>query len=132
VDIILDEGAPLAAAYGTSREDTASACGDADNGFGLLFNWNTLGDGVHTLRALADDVQFASAAFTVTTLWGAEFLPGVSGSYWVEGFPYPFTDVLIHWEESSQNFVIERILPNGNGPNVGGVGFSHEESLPNF
>ena len=27
------------AAYGTERADTAEACGDTDNGFGLLFNW---------------------------------------------------------------------------------------------
>ena len=35
------------AAYGTERVDTADICGDADNGFGLLFNWNLLGDGEH-------------------------------------------------------------------------------------
>ena len=31
------------AAYGTARLDTEGACGDTDNGFGLLFNWNLLG-----------------------------------------------------------------------------------------
>ena len=40
------------AAYGTERADTAvqrkdgtPLCGDTDNGFGLLFNWNLLGEG---------------------------------------------------------------------------------------
>ena len=33
------------AAYGTERLDTQAACGDTDNGFGLLFNWNLLDDG---------------------------------------------------------------------------------------
>ena len=41
----------LEAAYGTARLDTARRadgtplCGDTDNGFGLLFNWNLLGEG---------------------------------------------------------------------------------------
>ena len=33
------------AGYGTERLDTAGVCGDTDNGFGLLFNWNRLGEG---------------------------------------------------------------------------------------
>ena len=47
----------VAAAYGTDRADTAETedgeelCGDTDNGFGLLFNWNLLGDGVQTVVA---------------------------------------------------------------------------------
>lgn len=69
VTVSFDGGPPLQAAYGTSREDTRSVCGDANNGFGLLFNWNLLGKGTHTVRALADGVQFASATFTVTR-WG--------------------------------------------------------------
>ena len=44
-------GVPQAAAYGTERLDTESACGDTDNGFGLLFNWNLLGDGEHEVVA---------------------------------------------------------------------------------
>ena len=28
-------------------------CGDTDNGFGVLYNWNNLGDGVYTVQALA-------------------------------------------------------------------------------
>ena len=48
----------FAAAYGTSREDTLPICGDADNGFGLLVNWNGFGDGPHEVRALADGEEF--------------------------------------------------------------------------
>ena len=49
------------AGYGTERADTAQRkdgtplCGDTDNGFGLLFNWNLLGDGEHTIVALVDE-----------------------------------------------------------------------------
>ena len=36
IEIVIDEVATLAAAYGTDRGDTVGECGDADNGFGLL------------------------------------------------------------------------------------------------
>ena len=42
------------AAYGTERSDTDYFCGDTDNGFSLLFNWNQLGDGEYTVVALVD------------------------------------------------------------------------------
>ena len=37
------------------------------NHFVLPFNWNLLGEGTHTVRALTDGVEFDSATFTVTT-----------------------------------------------------------------
>ena len=40
------------AAYGTTRVDTEGVCEDTNNGFALLFNWNILGDGEHTVRVL--------------------------------------------------------------------------------
>ena len=66
-------GIPQEAAYGTERLDTAGACGDTDNGFGLLFNWNLLRDGEHEVVALVDGVELDWARVTVTTL-GQEFL----------------------------------------------------------
>ena len=63
----------LTAAYGTVREDTAEVCGDTDNGFSLLWNWNNLGDGVHTVRAHIDGVPFAQSYVTATT-FGDEML----------------------------------------------------------
>jgi hypothetical protein len=108
VDVVIDGTATFQAAYGTSREDTRSVCSDANNGFGLLINWNLLGDGVHTMGALADGAQFGSATFTVTTL-GTEFLGGASGRYRASDFPHPGTNVIIRWQESLQNFVIEGV-----------------------
>ena len=32
---------------GPSETDTVDQCGDTNNGFGLLYNWNKLGDGEH-------------------------------------------------------------------------------------
>ena len=73
-EIVIEiNGEPLTAAYGTIREDTAAVCGDTDNGFSLLWNWNNLGDGTHTVLARIDGVPFARSRVTVTT-FGDEML----------------------------------------------------------
>ncbi len=110
-------GVPQEAAYGTERLDTASVCGDTDNGFGLLFNWNLLGDGEHTVVALVDGVELGRATVTVTTL-GAEFLRGVEGTCEVDNFPTRGERVQLVWQQSQQNFVIARGSPP-TGTNTG-------------
>ncbi len=104
---------PVDAAYGTDRGDTQGICGDTDNGFGLLFNWNLLGDGTHTVRVLADGMEFATARVTVTTL-GHEFLRGVSGAFPLSDFPEAGTNIVLRWQETQQNFVITE----ANGPRI--------------
>lgn len=111
VDIVFDDQDTFQAAYGTSREDTRSVCGTGNTGFGLLFNWNLLGDGTHTVRALADGVEFGSATITVTTL-GAEFLRGKSGTVSLFDFPQAGTELSLVWQESKQTFAIESVTPN--------------------
>ena len=105
VEVVLDDRPAQLAAYGTERPDTEEICGDSDNGFGLLFNWNRLEDGVHTVRALADGEEFGRATFTVTTL-GTEFLRGIEGETVVPDFPSPGEAVRLRWQGSNQNFVI--------------------------
>ena len=105
----------ILASYGTERADTAytpageELCGDTDNGFGLLFNWNHLGAGTHTVIAEVNAPggwqELGRATVTVTTLDG-EFPKGLSGRYVLENFPYPGESVVIEWEQSLQNFVI--------------------------
>ncbi len=99
------EQTTVAAGYGTLRPDTERVCGDTDNGFGLLWNWNTLGDGRHTVRALADGEEFAWSTVTVTTL-GEEFVRGLAGEYELEDFPTEGQMVTVEWQEAVQNFVI--------------------------
>ncbi len=98
-------GMPQETAYGTERLDTAGVCGDTDNGFGLLFNWNLLRDGEHEVVALVDGVELGRASVTVTTL-GAEFLRGVTGTCEAEDFPTLGERVTLVWQQNSQNFVI--------------------------
>ena len=91
--------------YGTSRGDTASVCGDTNNGFATLVNWNLLGDGVHTMRLVVDGVAIDLSEFKVTT-FGQEFLQGASGRYSLFDFPRRGSTAAIEWDQSSQNFVV--------------------------
>ena len=112
------------AAYGTERLDTLEVCDDTDNGFGLLFNWNRLGDGAHEVVAFVDDVELGRATVTVTTL-GEEFLRGVEGECVVEDFPDIGQTVPLEWQQTQQNFVLAGgPAPEGsNRAGVAGVGY---------
>ena len=100
-----DDPLPFEAGSGTERLDTADRCGDTDNGFGLLFNWNLLGDGQHTVRAYADGDEFAHSTVTVTTL-GAEIARGLRQTHTIADFPAAGQTTTVVWQESQQNFVI--------------------------
>ena len=111
-------GSPQPAAYGTPRTDTQDACGDTNNGFGLLVNWNELGAGTHTVRALLDGVEFANTTVRVTTLAPGEegkFLRGVSGTVTIPDFPHAGDATTLRWEQALQNFVITDGQPNTGG-----------------
>lgn len=105
VSVRLDGGPLIDTSYGTGRADTQGACGDSNNGFGLLFNWGLLGDGPHVIRAFAGGTQFARAVFHVQTL-GTPFLRGASGKYTLPGFPNAGGSVDVTWAEALQRFVI--------------------------
>ena len=105
-EVIIElNGEPQPAAYGTERLDTLEMCGDTDNGFGLLFNWNLLGEGAHEVVAFVDGEELGRATVRVTTL-GEEFVRDVEGECVVEDFPMPGETVTLEWQQSSQNFVI--------------------------
>ena len=93
------------AAYGTERLDTEQVCGDTDNGFGLLFNWNLLGDGEHEVVAYVDGQELGRATVRVTTL-GHEFLREAEGECVVADFPMSGETVTLEWQQTIQNFVI--------------------------
>lgn len=107
------DGGPLTkVAYGTGREDTRLVCGDADNGFSYLINWNLLGDGEHTLRLYDNGVQFAESTFEVVTL-GTNFLRGITGSRHMADFPTPGEGTTLQWQQGAQGFVITDWVPKG-------------------
>jgi hypothetical protein len=77
ITVQFDSFPPLVAGYGITRTDTQKECGDSNNGFGLLFNFNLLGDGIHTMKVFDNGVQFGASTFTITTL-GEPFRTGLS------------------------------------------------------
>ena len=106
VEVEIDGGERRLTAHGTQRGDTAEVCGTPNTGYGLTLNWNSLGDGLHTLRALADGVEFANVTFHVTTL-GEDFLQGApEREYTLPDFPRAGSSVTVRWSEAHQNFVI--------------------------
>ena len=99
-----------------------------DNGFGLLFNWNLLGDGEHEVVALVDGVELDRATVTVTTL-GAEFLRDVTGMCEVEDFPTRDETVTLAWQQTQQNFVIvDGPAPAGTTNRAGRAGVGYLEN----
>lgn len=112
IELAIDGQAPVRAGSGTDRLDTLATCGRRDTGFGFLLNWAVLGAGPHTVRALADGVEFASARVNVAT-FGAEFLRGRTGGAVVDGFPDAASAVELAWSESQQAFVAQRTLALG-------------------
>ena len=99
----------LRAAYGTERPDTRSVCGDTNNGFAILINWNIFGDGVHTAQLLVDGVALGGQAEFKVTTFGEEFLRGAEGVYGLRDFPLQGTTAVIVWDQNSQNFVIRGV-----------------------
>ena len=127
VEITLN-GEPQEAAYGTARLDTESVCGDTDNGFGLLFNWNLLGEGEHEVVAVVDGVELDRATVTVTTL-GAEFLREVTGTCTAADFPTGDETVTLAWQQTQQNFVIvDGLAPAGTTNRAGRAGVGYLEN----
>ncbi len=104
IEVQFDNGPRYKAAQGTLREDTTSTCGDADNGFGLVFNYNKLGDGQHRVRVFADNVEFGNVQFQVVTL-GSEYQKGLSARTYSD-FISVGKRAKLQWDESRQNFSI--------------------------
>ena len=132
VEIALN-GTVQEAAYGTERVDTADICGDTDNGFGLLFNWNLLGAGEHTVVATVDGIELDRATVTVTTL-GEEFVRGAEESCTVSDFPLAGETAALVWQQSKQNFVLAAgAAPSGaNQAGTPGVGYLENPSPNSF
>lgn len=94
--------------YGTERGDTRGECGDTNNGFVTLFNFNRLDDGTHTARLLVDGMQHGDPIEFKVTTFGQEFLRGASGEY-VVAFPTPGDTTILGWDQNSQNFVVQEV-----------------------
>ncbi|MGE0823389.1 MAG: hypothetical protein AB7G75_29320 [Candidatus Binatia bacterium] len=111
VQLLFDGTALLQTVYGVSRADTRSVCGDENNGFEALVNWNDLGPGGHTVAVCVDNVCGASIGVVVNT-YGTSFLQGRAANIpvctnqtQVANPPFPAV-TLLSWQESTQSFTI--------------------------
>ncbi len=107
LEVSFDGGPRLFVPYGSERPDTAytedgeKICGDTDNGFGLLWNYNELGAGPHTVALYVDNVLQTQVSFNVVVP-ETSFLRGISGQGMIT-LSNGLTATL-RWEETTQGF----------------------------
>ena len=113
ISVAIDGAAQRSVPYGSGRGDTASICGAANinTGFGLLFNYNGLGNGTHTAQIFVNGTARGTpVSFTVTAPSG-EFLSGATKQVTVQDFPTAGKTSVLVWQESQQNFAIKLVTP---------------------
>ena len=114
VNIRINGGDPIPAVYGNPRGDTESICGDSDNGFELLLNWNLIGDGEHMLTAYVDGEVIGTTEFRVATLGlDTDFARGLAGTFTLQDFPGAGQATTVEWSEADQNFLISAVGRSG-------------------
>ncbi len=123
--IRFDDGPTMPLLHGSERGDTQSICGDRNNGFVSIMNWNNLSSGQHTAVVYDNGVEFDRATFYVASP-GTAFLTDVSGTTEVtlsNGF-----QVRLEWDQAKQGFVItEYVGDTGAAPGSFDPLFFHYE-----
>lgn len=110
ITVQIDGGVAIPAVYGNPRGDTVEVCGDSNNGFELLWNWNLSGEGEHSLIAYADGTAIGQADFRIATLGlETEFATGLSGTYALKDFPSAGKNTMVTWSQADQNFLISSV-----------------------
>jgi hypothetical protein len=113
VGVGVDGGPPVALPYGSSRADTAGACGanNTNTGFGFLLNFNLLGAGTHVAQLFVNGQPQGSPATFFVTVPSGQFLTGVSKEVSVADFPTPGRTAVLIWQQSQQNFAVKSVTP---------------------
>lgn len=109
ISVAIDGASLGMAGIGTSRGDTASTCGRSDTGFSLLFNYNALTPGSHTLDLYADGQLLETRQFNTVQSGGAEFVTGLSKTTTVADFPTTGQTATLQWSQAKQGFVVTGI-----------------------
>ncbi|MDQ3267599.1 MAG: hypothetical protein M3P47_02565 [Pseudomonadota bacterium] len=112
------DGASLGkAGSGTGRGDTAGICGRVDTGYSLLFNYNDLTPGSHSISAYADGQLLETRQFNTVQSGGSAFVTGLSKTATVSDFPSSGKTATLQWSEAKQGFVVTGITEIGGGGN---------------
>jgi len=99
VGVAIGDRVPYLVPRGSARADTSGICGASHTGFGLLFNFNTLGAGAHMARLYVNGKAGEAVPFSVTV------------RAIVPDFPAVGKNTTLVWQQSIQNFAIESITP---------------------
>jgi hypothetical protein len=118
VSVSIDGGTAFPIGYGTARADTASVCGDANNGYGMVIAWGLLGNGVHRMQTFVNGSEIGNAQFQVVAI-GSGFETGLSGEYVLADFPGFGERVRITWSEADQNFIVTGVDTGAGFADVG-------------
>lgn len=110
IDVYMDGVHLGKAGAGTKLLGTVDTCGKAETGFSLLYNFNNLNEGTHTIEVYADNVRFDSTTFTSFRSGGVPWLSGKSKRSWISDFPEPGKTAIVEWSQSNQNFLINKII----------------------
>ena len=121
VQIDLDGAQLLDVAYGTERLDTVPACGDANNGFGMLVNTANLAPGEHQATLYADGQQVAQSVFKIAERSTGEFVQGLEGCAISEGFPNDDRETILTWTTSTQGFQVAEERVHVLADNINGL-----------
>ena len=108
------------AGSGTSRGDTASVCGRSNTGFSLLYNYNDLTPGSHSISVFADGQLLETRQFNTVQSGGAAFVRELVSSWSLPNFPSFGKTATIQWSQAKQSFVVTRVSGGGNGTGSGG------------
>ena len=102
------------AGTGTGRADTVSICGHSDTGYSLLFNYNQLTPGSHTLNLFADGQLLETRQFNTAQSAGSEFATGLSKTVAITDFPSTGKTATLQWSQAKQSFVVTGITGTAN------------------
>lgn len=116
---------------GTSRGDTTGICGRSNTGYSLLYNYNDLPPGIHSLGLYADGELIETRQFSTTQSAGASFVTGISKTATVADFPTTGRTATLLWSQAKQNFVVVGLspAPSAAPPPPSGVPTDKERTL---
>ena len=111
------DGASLGkAGSGTGRGDTASVCGRSNTGYSLLFNYNELTPGSHSLSLYADGQLLEIRQFNSVRSGDAPFVTGLVSRWSLPNFPSTGKTASIDWSQAKQSFVVTQITGSSPPP----------------
>ncbi len=121
IEIVVNGGGGLKAAYGTDRGDTEATYSDRDNSFGGLFNMALLGSETHEAVAFVDSRQIGWSILLVTRMSTGEFIQDASKLAIGYNFPNYGREVWLEWVESAQNSAVTKVQETPDPRDVTGI-----------